>query len=78
MHKKLIPILAALLLLGAAVLIADPFVGIVFNGQATNLTSLTPSTAEGTGASGPFGSVVRGQQRIPIRVAASTSFWAPR
>ena len=36
-------------------------------------TSLTPRTAAGTAASGPFGSVVRGQHRIPIRTAASTS-----
>ena len=41
------------------------------------LTSFTPSTAEGTAASGPFGSVVRGQHRIPIRMATSTSAAAP-
>ena len=41
------------------------------------LTSFTPRTAAGTAASGPFGSVVRGQHRIPIRTAASTSAAAP-
>src|SRR5262245_25581421 len=41
------------------------------------LTSFTPSTAAGTAARGPFGSLVRGQQRIPMRVAASTRSAAP-
>src|SRR5918996_1182591 len=41
------------------------------------LTSFTPRTADGTGASGVFGSVVRGQHRIPMRTAASTVRSAP-
>ena len=41
------------------------------------LTSFVPSTAERYGSSGRFGSETRWQQRIPIRLATSTTVCAP-
>jgi hypothetical protein len=72
------PFARVILITGVGWTCAPPYARVPYAEAISSvLTSFAPSTAAGTAFSGVEGSVVRGQQRIPMRCATSTIFCAP-